>query len=120
MIDAATGRVFDRYPLFAVHQDAMSMLFLHPAAAAGIPGATEARTRSIRWALGSNELGLRMYVDGPVFVAYRAIQRNEPFPRAQRYVRWLRGQVDAAPARRVHVNRECRSYHLGWLLYAWS
>jgi hypothetical protein len=120
MIDAATGRVFDRYPLFAVHQDAMSMLFLHPAAAGGLPGASEARMRSIRWALGSNELGLRMYVDEPLFVAYRAIQRTEPFPRAQRYARWLRGDVDELPARRVHVNRECRSYHLGWLLYAWS
>jgi hypothetical protein len=106
--------VFDRYPLFTVHQDAMAMLFLHPARA------EEAIARSIRWALGSNELGLRMYADEPTFVGYRAIQRSELMPRARRYARWLRGEHDTAPARRVVVNRECRSYHLGWLLYAWA
>jgi hypothetical protein len=120
MIDAATGRVFDRYPLFTVHQDAMSMLFLHPAAARGIDGADDACARSVRWALGGNDLNLRMYADTPSFVAYRAIQRAELLPRARRYARWLHGEEDVGPAPRVHVNRECRSYHLGWLLYAWS
>jgi hypothetical protein len=41
-------------------------------------------------------------------------------PRARRYVRWLRGDEDTKPPTRLHVNRECRSYHLGWLLYAWA
>jgi hypothetical protein len=118
MLDAASGRVFDRYPLFTVHQDGMAMLFLHPAVAAGMPGAAEARMRSMRWALGGNELSLRMYADDP-FVAYRAIQRAELLPRARRYARYLRHEADAT-ASGVVVNRECRSYHLGWLLYAWA
>jgi hypothetical protein len=98
----------------------MSMLFLHPAAAAGIHGADEACARSIRWALGGNGLRLPMYAHEPSFVGYRAIQRAEGLQRARRYARWLRGTEDVSPPRRLLVNTECRSYHLGWLLYAWS
>jgi hypothetical protein len=118
MINCRTGAAFDRYPVFAVHQDSMAMLFLHPAQERGTPGAGEAVRRSLQWVLGANELDLCMFVERPFF-AYRSIERAERAPRLRRYARALRGSA-ATDAGRVRVNRECRSYHLGWLLYVWS
>jgi hypothetical protein len=121
MIDVARGCAFDRYPVFAVHQDSMSMLFLLPAVAAGLPGASQAVERSLRWVHGENELGVRMAVDEPFFFAYRAIERDEHAAKARRYARWLaHADAGAAPTSSLRVNRECRSYHLGWILYAWA
>jgi hypothetical protein len=121
MIDVARGRAFDRYPVFSVHQDSMSILFLRPALAQGLPGVASAIERSVRWVHGENELGLRFYLEEPDFFAYRAIERNEGLTKARRYARWLARRRDAGvPPDQLRVNRECRSYHLGWILYAWS
>lgn len=119
MIDVASGIPLDVYPVFAVHQDAMAMLFLHPALDLGFAGVPEAIERSFAWTLGENELGLPMYVDDPFF-AYRSIERVERAPRLRRYSRSFLGGAAAPAAARVRLNAECRSYHLGWLLYAWS
>ena len=120
MIHVPTGIPFDLYPVFAVHQDAMAMLFLFPALERDIPGVEEAIERSLAWALGSNQLGVRMYQDDP-FLAFRSIHRRGRALRARRYLRSLRPRP-ATPiaAERVMVNPECRSYHLGWMLYAWA
>jgi len=124
MIDPVSGRSLDRYPVFAVHQDSMAMLFLLPALDRGVVGARQALDRSLDWALGRNELGIPMYVDDPIFVAFRSIERRERAPRARRYLRssanvLMRrsGETERAPA--LRLNSECRSYHLGWILYAW-
>jgi hypothetical protein len=121
MINCRSGRVFDFYPVFAVHQDSMAMLFLHPALDRGLPGAGEAIAGSLAWDFGANELGVPMFVREPFF-AYRSIERVERAPRARRYARSLRrgGPAATVDARRVRINDECRSYHLGWFLYAWS
>jgi hypothetical protein len=123
LLDAGSGRVLDRYPLFAVHQDSMAMLFLLPALDQG-RDVGEPVSRSLAWALGRNELGAAMYVDQPLFFAYRSLERTETAPRLRRYARasarLLAG--DRLPAGRpsLRVNEECRSYHLGWILFAWS
>ncbi len=100
------------------------MLFLLPALDEGIPGVRSAIERSLAWTFGANELGRPMYVDGP-FRAFRSITRTDRFPRAGRYVRAVRGIAFGQPAKSargkgVRVNEECRSYHPGWILYAWS
>jgi len=123
MIDCRTGIPFDAYPVFAVHQDSMAMLFLHPALDKGLPRADEAIARSVPWVLGANELLTPMFVERPFF-AYRSIERVERAPRLRRYVRSLEGRA-ASPqavtgASRIRINDECRSYHLGWILYVWS
>jgi hypothetical protein len=120
MIDVARASAFDRYPVFSVHQDSMSILFLRPALDDGVAGAASAIERSVRWVHGENELGLRFYLDEPFFFAYRAVERDERCTKARRYGRWLGrcGDEPVSPSR-LRVNRECRSYHLGWILYAW-
>ena len=124
LIGVARGRPVEHYPLYAVHQDSMAMLFLLPALDGGLDEAHEAMARSFAWALGGNELGISMYANEP-FAAYRSIYRSDPLVRASRYVRAvshlaLRRESRIADGTRLRVNRECRSYHLGWLLYVWS
>jgi hypothetical protein len=120
MIDVRSGRPFDLYPIFTVHQDSMAMLFLHPAEQ--IPGVLEAIERSVQWNFGHNELGVQMVRTEPYPWIFRSIERDERLPRLRRYVRGL-GQApneSPRPSRRIRVNAECRSYHLGWVLYTWS
>lgn len=123
LISARRRIPLDFYPVFAVHQDSMSMLFLLPALELGLPVAGEIE-RSFAWVLGRNELSTPMVATDP-FVAYRSIERVERWPRARRYARSLPRSATGAADRsgrssRVRINPECRSYHLGWLLYVWS
>lgn len=129
MIDARTGNPFDFYPVFSVHQDSMAMLFLHPALDRGVAGAQKAIARSLGWVFGDNERGQPMFVEQPFF-AYRAIERCDrgsrarPYLRARRYLRSLGHRLRPTPATLgatvTRVNDECRSYHPGWILFAWS
>jgi hypothetical protein len=122
MIDVRSGVPFDRYPVFTVHQDSMAMLFLHPAERLGIAGASEAIERSFVWNLGANELGESLVRADPCFFVYRSIERDERNPRMRRYLRGLGPAARRYPPRaeRVRFNRECRSYHLGWVLFEWA
>ena len=122
MIDVRSGLPLDIYPIFTVHQDSMAMLFLLPAERCGIAGVLEAMDRSVKWNFGHNELSTRMVQSKPYPWVYRSIQRDERSPRARRYLRSLGPVARRYPARsrRVCINRECRSYHLGWVLYTWS
>lgn len=123
-INARNGRVLDWYQLYSVHQDSMSMLFLLPAQDAGIPGVASAIEKSCSWLFGNNELGAAMVVDEPFFI-YRSIRRKERLERERRYLRALRAKLvgwreSPPPPSRLEINRECRSYHIGWLLFAWA
>lgn len=120
-IDARQARVLDWYQVYSVHQYAMAMLFLLPARDLGLPGVPAAIERSVRWVLGANELSVSMLCTEP-FVIWRSIRRRGRGERARRY---LRAALPGAGARwadpaSLELNRECRSYELGWLLYAWS
>jgi hypothetical protein len=124
MISVRTGIPLDFYPVFGVHQDSMAMLFLLPALDDGVVDVASAISSSLAWSLGDNELGEPMY-GRDRFFAYRSIRRDQPLFRQRRFVRSLaRALVDRPGAltggRGLVVNRECRSYHLGWILYAWA
>jgi hypothetical protein len=122
MIDVRTALPIDIYPIFTVHQDSMAMLFLFPARSRGVAGIEDAIERSFVWNLGRNELSTTILVDQPYAWFYRSIERVERGPRARRYLRGLGLRARKYPARSAHVrvNRECRSYHPGWVLYTWS
>jgi hypothetical protein len=119
-----SGVPVEYYPVYAVHQDAMAMLFLMPALDRGMDWVREPIARSVSWVLGRNELETPTFADGP-FRAYRSIERTHTLPRTTRYVRALgnlaRGKASTlSSGGRVRINPECRSYHLGWFLYVWS
>jgi len=118
------GVPVEYYPVFAVHQDAMAMLFLLPALDRGMSWVKEPIVRSVSWVFGRNELDTPTFVHGP-FRAYRSIERTHTLPRTTRYFRSLGnlalGKASTlSPSGRVRINPECRSYHLGWFLYVWS
>lgn len=124
LIDAHTGSTLDAFPLFAVHQDSMAMLFLLPALDRGVEGVEAVIDLSLSWAFGDNELQTRMYLDEPVLFPFRSIERRERASRARRYGRALVAAVTSRPhpepaPSRLRLNDECRSYHPGWILYAW-
>jgi hypothetical protein len=125
MFDTRAGTTREIYPVFAVHQDSMAMLFLLPALDGGGPGIRPAIERSIAWGFGDNELEVDMYPTARRFMAYRSIERRDRAPRAARYGRVVLGMLAGRSARpastsSLRINPECRSYHLGWILYAWS
>jgi hypothetical protein len=124
LLRVRTATPIQFYPVFSVHQDSMAMLFLLPALDDGMNGVRRAVNRSFAWALGRNELGVPMLWSEPYF-AYRSVERTDMFPRLQRYLRATcnvaLGQQDGpAHGTGVRLNPECRSYHLGWILYAWA
>jgi hypothetical protein len=122
MLDVRTALPIDIYPIFTVHQDSMAMLFLFAARQYGLDGIDAAVQLSFRWNLGCNELQTSIVREEPYAWFYRSIEREERWPRARRYLRGLGPRASKYPARssRVRFNRECRSYHAGWVLYAWS
>jgi hypothetical protein len=124
MIGVGNARSLDFYPVYSVHQDAMAMLFLFPAMEAGVEGCASAVRRSLDWLGGMNQLGQPMLEDNP-FLIYRCLQRRGPLPKTRRYLRatWNRltgGTSGPVENGGLEINAECRSYHLGWLLYAWA
>jgi hypothetical protein len=125
MFDTRAGTTREIYPVFAVHQDSMAMLFLLPALESGGADVRPAISSSLAWGFGNNELGVQMYPEQPRFMAYRSIERRDRLPRVSRYGRVVSRMLSNRPARQaapesLRVNPECRSYHLGWILYAWS
>jgi hypothetical protein len=87
-------------------------------------GVATAIGRSLEWCFGANESRIDFYRYDPFF-AYRSIERSDRAPRLRRYLRSLRYSVTKRPgafesAGSPRLNDECRSYHLGWILYAWA
>ena len=124
--DVRTGAVVEEYPIFAVHQDGMAPMAL--LAIDELTGTDHSLCieRGLQWLSGSNELNEAMIVP-EAGVVWRDIHRREP----GKMYRLARGMMITAGLNKAHrlaggnvfgyvVNRECRPYHLGWILYAWS
>jgi hypothetical protein len=99
----------------------MAMFFLFPALEEGLPGAEGAISRSLAWVAGKNQLGTPMFQEQPFFI-YRSIERKALWARARRYLRARRQLATDEAAgivsnEEVTINRESRSYELGWALY---
>ena len=124
--DRRTGDVVERYPVYAVHQDAMApMAFFALERAAAI----ELRSpiaRGLAWLAHAPELGDGSLIDEGADLIWRKVARREP-RKLSRYAQ--------ATASRLHpgfrtpgldllfppcvVDYEDRPYHLGWLLHSW-
>ena len=119
-----SGKVMDVYEVYSVHQDSMAMLFLFPARDLGVEGIDEVTRRSVQWLYGCNDLQQSMLRNEPFFI-HRSIRRRVGATRARRFARatahgLLGREATQIDADRLEINRECRSYHIGWLLYAWA
>jgi hypothetical protein len=118
------GQVEDWYQLYSVHQHSMSMLFLFPALDLGLSGIETSIAKSYRWLFSNNDLHVNMIYENPFFI-YRSIKRKENYEREKRFIRstmniFLQNRAEKVSAPFLELNRECRSYELGWLLFAWA
>ncbi len=124
--DVRTGRVVEPYPVYAVHQDGMAPMALLDLKDRCGADHTVAMMKGVDWLYEAPECGSRL-VDDEAGLIWRKVARYEPN-------KWVRGMQAAAsrmhPALRVpgtgvlfparRIDWECRPYHLGWLLYAFS
>jgi hypothetical protein len=117
--------VIERYPVYAVHQDAMAPMALSLLQAAGGGDFSEPVARGLRWLAAAPELGQASLIDDGAGLIWRKVARREPLKLA----RVLQAALSRArPGLRApgldwalpptRVDHEDRPYHLGWLLHA--
>lgn len=122
--DVPSGKVLDIYPVYSVHQDGMAPAYLHHAIAHGHPGARESMLSSFYWILGENQIGCSMLAIDEGMI-YRSQARNQRLQRGRRAARaaincvFHRNTTLTDPKSLV-VTPECRSYHLGWILWSFA
>ena len=123
--DVRTGRVVERYPVYAVHQDAMAPMALSALAKACGDQHTWAIQAGLAWLQHAPEIGSSL-IDDAADVIWRKVARHEP----GKLVRGLQ-----ASASRLHptlrapgmnlafrpgwIDYESRPYHMGWILDTW-
>jgi hypothetical protein len=124
--DYRTGRVLERYPVYAIHQDAMGPMGLIALRSAGGADCSRHIERGVEWLVASPELQGGSLIDSNADIIWRKVARREP----RKAVRYLQaGLARVHPSLRVPavdtlfpagpIDDEDRPYHLGWLLYAW-
>ncbi len=123
-IDSSTGNVMDWYQVYSVHQDSMAMLFLLPAFDSGVEGTKDTICKSYKWLFGNNQLQNTLIQQAPFFI-YRSIKQKQFAERPMRIIKSVTNKIMRKNAslinpRYLEINKECRSYHLGWLIYAWA
>jgi hypothetical protein len=124
--DVAHNRICEEYPVFSVHQDSMAPMAVMASDRASKQDHSDRVGLGMRWTFGANELGENL-VHQENGIIWRDIERNEP----AKLSRKIRSICSVAGLSRLHhltgrcingfcVNRECRPYELGWILYAWA
>lgn len=124
--DLKTGTVAEEYPVFSVHQDAMAPMALLAIDKVAGTNHTTYIEKGLMWLNESNELQAKMILPQQG-VIWRDIHRLE----IGKMYRVVRGALAAAGWNSIHrtarsnlfgyvMNKECRPYHLGWILYAWA
>lgn len=123
--DRRTGDVVERYPVYAIHQDAMAPMALFALREAGGADYGPSVARGIAWLASSPELGGGSLIDRQADVVWRKVARREP-GKLSRYAQAVASRVH--PSLRVpgldslfppaSIDYEDRPYHPGWLLHA--
>jgi len=124
--DGRTGKIIERYPVYAVHQDAMAPMALFALQEASGTDFTPQIGRGLSWLANAPELRGGSLVDDAAELIWRKVARREP-GKLSRAVQAATSRAHSAlrvpglnalfPPRAVDY--EDRPYHLGWLLYAW-
>jgi len=123
--DVRTGRVVERYPVYAVHQDAMAPMALFACAAVSGEDFRPAIRRSLQWLTAPAEMAESL-IDERAAVIWRKVARREP----GRLVRAAQAGLSRMHPRLrlpapdllfppIRIDYESRPYHMGWILHAW-
>ncbi|MER6029974.1 hypothetical protein [Streptomyces sp. NPDC001851] len=130
--DARTGGVVEGYPVYSVHQHAMAPTALFDLADAGGTDFGASVRTGLGWMTDVPELAERPEKKEPLILdglgaTWRKVYRGDP-GKAVRAARGLGTRIAPnlrlKPLDRVYrpvsVDRECRPYEFGWMLYAWQ
>jgi hypothetical protein len=123
--DARTGEVVERFPVYSVHQHAMAPMVLLDLWEAGGTDHRAEVAKGLGWLDRHPEVPAELISDDAGLV-WRKVGRREPRKAARALgaattaVRpgWHLPGIDLLMPPTV-IDRECRPYELGWLLYAW-
>jgi hypothetical protein len=124
--DAPSGRVVDFYEVYAVHQDGMAPAMLELAETAGFGAeATAALTKGFMWIYGNNQLGRSMLVPELGLIFRSHVRSGELSNKGHRVARAIANAALGRSAALIDpsdvvVRRECRSYHLGWVIWSFA
>ncbi|MEU8320727.1 hypothetical protein AB0C33_20435 [Nonomuraea sp. NPDC048881] len=119
--DARTGSVVEGYPVYSVHQLSMGPMALLDLADAGGTAYVAEISKGLDWMIARPS-----FVLDDLALTWRKEARADP----RKLVRGLRAMATGVHKEMrlgvldrvyppVAVDRECRPYELGWLLYAW-
>lgn len=118
-------KVVDYFQIYSVHQDSMALLFLIPAEKLNIEYSKDAIKKSVNWLFGDNILNQNMINEQPFFI-FRSIRRKKILnEKIERILRAYKNSIlnkndNLLKAKFLEINKECRSYHIGWIIYVWS
>lgn len=120
-----SGRIVDFYEVYSVHQDGMAPAFLEHAERHSVPGASDALRRGFGWIFGDNQLGEDMLRPELGMIVRSQLRRGEADSKLPRFLRGsfaaLTGRsATLADPRNLTLRLECRSYHLGWILWSFA
>jgi hypothetical protein len=125
--DARGGNLIEGYPVYSVHQHAMAPMALLDLTEAGGGDYAESIRIGLRWMTDAPELpGREPLILDEAGMTWRKVYRGDP----RKLVRAVHGLTTrAVPGLRVRpverlfrpgsIDRECRPYEFGWLLFTW-
>ena len=114
--DSLRGRAVSRYPVYSVHQDGMAPMALFALGRLSTTPYDRPAYKGLAWIYGENELAADLR-DPDTGLIWRSLYQH-PFTR---YSSEVLGLLGATPRETtLRILHECRPYHLGWMLYAFS
>jgi hypothetical protein len=113
--DSRSGRVFEEYPVFSVHQHGMAPMTLFALGKASGANFDPWIYKGLDWIDRRNELSVNME-DSAAGVIWRCI-RTSTLRRLSGALLGARRKGRAPGPQELSVLFECRPYELGWLLY---
>jgi len=126
--DWSKGSVVERYPVYSVHQHGLAPMALLELWEAGGTDHRAAVAQGLGWVVRHPETPADLIADD-VGVVWRKVGRREP-SKLVRKARSAASATTTASGLRLpwldvvfppgRVDRECRPFELGWLLYAWQ
>jgi len=118
--DARTGRVFEEYPVYSVHQHGMAPMALFALGEATGIDFRQAIYQGLQWVSETNELHTEMSIAQRKLI-WRGICLSSMWRISSARARSLLGREGRTPGMGdLMVQPECRPYELGWLLYAFA
>ncbi|MGB8887767.1 MAG: hypothetical protein WCC87_13650 [Candidatus Korobacteraceae bacterium] len=116
--DSSTGKVFEKYPVYSVHQHGMAPMALFVLGEAARVDFSTSVQKGLSWIRANNELEIDVR-DPASGVIWRSIYGKKRYKIYIRRILSLLGyRGDMESVRDLAVRYECWSYELGWLLYA--